>query len=391
MIYLDNAATTYPKPQPVLAAVHYASKNLGANPGRSGHTMSIAAAEEIYRSRKVLADFFHCDGPECVAFTLNCTYAINMVLKGVLKSGDHVVISCLEHNAVTRPLQAMIAKGISFTEVEVVPGDNNATVNAFRGALRSNTRLIVCTQASNVIGVRLPVERLAALGHEYGIPILVDCAQSAGVVPIHMQDAGIDYLCLPGHKGLYGPMGIGVLLTCKGESLQTLIEGGTGTSSISYEQPLEMPEHLESGTPNVAGIVGLRAGVQFVSQRGITNIFRHELALIQTLYDKLSTDKRIQLYTERPNETHFVPVLSFNIQGANSEEIGKKLSAFGFAVRAGLHCAPAAHRYLGTLEQGTVRICPSVFTKSEEIHRLVIAIKKLADTCEKKSDRNFKK
>ena len=141
----------------------------------------------------------------------------------------------------------------------------------------------------------------------------------------------------------------------------------------------------------MAGIVGLRAGVQFVSQRGITNIFRHELALVQTLYDKLSTDKRIQLYTERPNETHFVPVLSFNIQGANSEEIGKKLSAFGFAVRAGLHCAPAAHRYLGTLEQGTVRICPSVFTKSEEIHRLVIAIKKLADTCEKKSDRNFKK
>ena len=173
------------------------------------------------------------------------------------------------------------------------------------------------------------------------------------------------------------------MLTCKGESLQTLFEGGTGTSSISYEQPLEMPEHLESGTPNVAGIVGLRAGVQFVSQRGITNIFRHELALVQTLYDKLSTDKRIQLYTERPNETHFVPVLSFNIQGANSEEIGKKLSAFGFAVRAGLHCAHSAHRYLGTLEQGTVRICPSVFTKSEEIHRLVIAIKKLADTCEK--------
>lgn len=384
MIYLDNAATTYPKPQNVFNMVQYASRKWGANPGRSGHTMSMEAAEEMYRARQAVADFFHCDGPECVVFTLNCTHAINLVLKGILKSGDHVVASCLEHNAVTRPLYALSEKGISFTEAEVFPGDHDATVDSFRNALRTNTRLMVCTQASNVLGVRLPVERLAALAHQYGIPILVDCAQSAGVVPIDLQDSGIDFLCLPGHKGLYGPMGVGVLVTCKGEQLATMIEGGTGTSSISYEHPAEMPEHLESGTPNLSGIAGLRAGIGFVKGRGLERIFRHELSLVQTVYDRFARIPNIQLYTERPDWKYFVPVLSFNIKGVNSEEVGQKLNTMGFAVRAGLHCAPAAHRFLGTLEQGTVRVCPSVFTRPDEMNRFVMAVQKLAVFYEQK-------
>lgn len=384
MIYLDNAATTYPKPQSVLAAADYAAKKWGANPGRSGHAMSIGAAEEVYRARRAVAEFFHASGPECVVFTLNCTHAINLVIKGILNSGDHVVASCLEHNAVTRPLYALSEKGISFTEVQVSAGDHDATMDSFRSALRPNTRLLICTQASNVLGVRLPVERLAALAHQYGIPILVDCAQSAGVVPIDLADSGIDFLCLPGHKGLYGPMGVGVLVTCQGEQLSTVIEGGTGTSSISYEHPSEMPEHLESGTPNLSGIAGLRAGIGFVNAKGIERIFRHELLLVQTIYEHFSRDPRIQLYTERPNEKYFVPVLSFNIKGVNSEDIGQKLNTMGFAVRAGLHCAPAAHRFLGTLEQGTVRVCPSVFTRAEEINRFVMAVRKLVVFYEKR-------
>lgn len=212
MIYLDNAATTYPKPASVQNTVQIALKKYGANPGRAGHAMSLAAAEEIYRCRTAAADFFKAPGPECVAFTLNCTHAMNYVLKGLLKPGDHVVTSSLEHNAVMRPLQKLSENGVMFTVAKVFPGDNDATLNAFRNAIRENTKLIVCTHASNVWGIRLPVERIAALGHLYNIPIVVDCAQSAGVLPIDMAESGFDYLCVAGHKGLYGPMGTGMLV-----------------------------------------------------------------------------------------------------------------------------------------------------------------------------------
>lgn len=288
MIYLDNSATTFPKPPQVSMAMSRAMTKFGANPGRSGHAMSIAAAEEIFKCREAAASFFHADGPECVVFTLNCTQAINMVLKGYVKPGDHIVTSCLEHNAVSRPLQTMADRmHVTFTEVTVTPGDNDATVNAFRQALKPNTSLIVCTHASNVWGIRLPVERIASLGREYGIPILVDAAQSAGVLPIDLQDSGIDFLCTAGHKGLYGPMGTGILIAKNGEQLQTIIEGGTGTESAFYQQPTAMPEHLESGTPNLAGIAGLRAGIQFVQTKTVKRIYLHEMKLIQTLYHGL--------------------------------------------------------------------------------------------------------
>ena len=250
MIYFDNAATTFPKPRQVTNAVNNALNHYGANPGRSGHNMSIAGAEEIYRCRSAAADMFHAPGPECVIFTLNCTHAMNMVLKGLLRPGDHVVTSCLEHNAVMRPLHALAANDITFTAAQIFPGDNDATVNAFRNALQPNTKLIVCMQASNVWGIRLPVERIAALGKQYEIPIAIDCAQSAGVIPIDMQESGFDYLCIAGHKGLYGPMGTGMLITANGSQLSTILEGGTGTGSVSYVQPETMPDRFESGTPN---------------------------------------------------------------------------------------------------------------------------------------------
>lgn len=377
MIYLDNAATTYPKPPQVLRAASDAMKNYGANPGRAGHSMSMATAEELYRCRAAAAEFFHAPGPECVVFTLNCTHAMNFVLKGLLKSGDHVVTSNLEHNAVMRPLQALQSRGVTYTEAQVTPGDNDATVNAFRKALRANTKLIVCTHVSNVWGIRLPIERLAALSHEYGIPIAVDCAQSAGVLPIDMQEYQFDYLCVAAHKGLYAPMGMGMLITAQGASLATLIEGGTGTASISLEQPETMPDRLESGTVNVPGIAGLRAGIEFVKGKGTERILRHELSLVQALHRDLSKMQGVQLYTPEPVEPYFAPVLSFNLEGISSETVAQKLNASGIAVRAGLHCAPRAHESFGTLQQGAVRVCPSVFNNMNDIRAFSSAVMKI--------------
>ncbi|MCI1956489.1 MAG: aminotransferase class V-fold PLP-dependent enzyme [Oscillospiraceae bacterium] len=377
MIYLDNAATTYPKPQSVQRAVTEAFRRYGANPGRAGHSMAMAASEEIYRCRSAAADFFHAQGPECVAFTLNCTHAVNYVLKGLLRPGDHVVISCLEHNAVVRPVHALAENGVTFTEARVFPGDNDATVNAFRDAIQENTKLVLCTHASNVWGIRLPVGRIAALAHQYGIPMAVDSAQSAGVLPIHMEEDGIDYLCAAGHKGLYGPMGTGMLITSHGSGLATVIEGGTGTESMMPEQPSGMPERLESGTQNMPGIAGLRAGIEFVKKRGPEKIFLHEIRLLRSLHAALSSMEGVVLYTPAPDPKYFAPVLSFNLAGLPSETVGRELSRYGVAVRAGLHCAPAAHRFMGTLEIGAVRVCPSAFSTMADINGLIAALKKI--------------
>ncbi|MCI9273112.1 MAG: aminotransferase class V-fold PLP-dependent enzyme [Clostridiales bacterium] len=377
MIYLDNAATTYPKPAQVYRSVQSAMRKFGANPGRSGHKMSIDAAGEIFRCRSALASLVGAPGEECVIFTANCTEASNIVLKGLLKPGDHVVVSCMEHNAVMRPLQVLINKGVTCTQAQVYPGDNDATVNAFRNALNANTRLIVCMHASNVWGVRMPVERIAALGREYGIPMMVDAAQSAGVLPIDLKDSGIDYLTLAGHKSLYGPMGTGALITAKGDGLDTLIEGGTGTNSVSFDQPPSMPDRFESGTPNMPGIAGLRAGIEFVKAKKPEIIFRHESNLILYLYDNLSRINGVKLYMPRPDPRYFAPLLSFNIEGKSSETVGQMLDHNGIAVRSGLHCAPAAHKVCGTLETGAVRVCPSAFTRKEEIDQLIFTIRKI--------------
>lgn len=377
MIYLDNAATTYPKPQMVRESVFRAMTQYGANPGRSGYEMATRTAEKVYRCREDLANLFHTTGAECVAFTLNCTHAINMVIKGLLRAGDHVVVSSLEHNAVMRSLYALKEKGISYTAAQVYPCDNDATVESFRKAIKENTKLIFCLHASNVWGIRLPIERIAALAHAYDIPIAVDCAQSAGILNIDMQEAGIDYLCAPGHKGLYGPTGTGFLITTKGEKLQTIIEGGTGTQSADLAQPNLLPERFESGTINVPGIVGLHAGVQFVKRRGIESIFDHEMSYIQKLYDRLKDRKNIELYTPRPEKKYFAPVLSFNVIGMESETVGRILSEKGIAVRAGLHCAPSAHIAMGTIKKGTVRVSPSAFSHPKEIEEFWKVISKI--------------
>lgn len=378
MIYLDNSATSFPKPMSVNNAVSQAMKIYGANPGRSGHTMSKKSGLEIERTRKTVADFFGAHDIKNVAFTLNCTQAINMVIKGILKSGDHVIVSNLEHNAVMRPIRKLQKINyIDYTVAEVYPEDFDRTVDSFRNSINSKTSLIICTHASNVLGIRLPIERIAAMAKIYEIPILVDAAQSAGLLPINIKNMGIDYLCVAGHKALYGPMGTGMLITHSADKLDTIIEGGTGTNSLTFCHPKEMPQKFESGTPNMSGISGLRAGIEFVNKTKIQNIFNHEINLMSYLYDNLKQIKNIELYTSRPNHNFFVPVLSFNIKNYSSDEIGKILNNNNIEVRTGLHCAPTAHKYINTLERGTVRISPSVFNNKQEINKLINILKNI--------------
>lgn len=375
MIYLDNSATTYPKPQGVRQAMHRALVEYGANPGRSGYGMCLRTTQAVYECRKLAADFFGAAGPECILFQPSCTQALNLVLKGALKAGDHVVVSDLEHNAVMRPLTALASRGITYTVAKVVPGDNDATLESFRKALGPKTKLVVCTMASNVFGIRVPVERITALAHQYGVKVCVDAAQGAGLIPIHIGESGIDYLCCAGHKGLYGPMGTGLLVLREPEELLgTLVEGGTGTQSRNLQQPEEVPERYESGTQNVPGILGLGAGIEFVRRRGPERICREELQKLRYLHGRLSKMGKVTLYTPPPEEPWFVPVLSFNLDGVPSERTGEFLAKGGIAVRCGLHCAPLAHEKLGTLETGTVRVSPSVFTRKEDMDALVLRL-----------------
>lgn len=385
MIYFDNGATTFPKPQAVTRAVLNVMRDQGANPGRSGHKMSLKAAEIMYGCRKNAARLFGAPSPESIIFTQNCTQALNTVIHGILKPGDHAVISCLEHNAVARPLEALKSRGVTFSIAEAAENDDDKAIESFRRAIQKNTKLIICTGASNVSGVRLPVERLAAMCRIYNILFCLDAAQTAGVVPVSMTDSGIDFLCTAGHKGLYGPMGTGILAINSELLPGSLIQGGTGSLSASLAQPETLPDKYESGTPNLPGIAGLNEGIKFVIERGEERILRDEIQKAQRLYDGLSRIKGVRLYTARPSAQTHVPVVSFNIGDTDSEAVAALLDErFNIAVRAGLHCAPLAHRYYGTQEQGTVRAVLSVFTTPAQIEYFITSVNKIAKLIVKK-------
>ncbi len=365
MIYLDNAATTSPKPQIVKNNLSYAINNLVANPGRGGHNPSIKASEMVYSCRLASAQLFGLEKGEGVIFTSNCTHAINTVLKGLPLKGKKVVVSSLEHNAVMRPIYQLEKSGVKVEIAEVFFGDFDATLRSFERAIDNDTALVFCTHASNVNGAVLPIKEIGEMCKKKGVLFAVDGAQTAGVFPINMEEMNIDFLCVPGHKGLYGPMGTGMLLS-RGEIEYPLISGGTGSRSVDKEQPKEFPERLESGTLNVPGIAGLKGGLQFVKSKGIHTIRKHETSVSAYIYDNLSKMHHITLYTPRPDGIHFAPVFSFNVKGMHSSETASRLNSAGIAVRAGLHCAPSAHRRMGTLESGTVRISPSVFTTKNQ-------------------------
>lgn len=365
MMYWDNAATTWPKPLMVRSAVCKATALYGANPGRSGHRMSLSSAEQVYRSRQAVADFFGLSDPTGVVFTANCTAALNMVIHGVMQAGGSALVSDLEHNAVMRPM----ARYGRYQVVEWCR-DEEELIERFRRAMRPDTRLLVCTHASNVFGVTLPIRRLGELAHHYGVTFCVDAAQSAGVLSIDMEKDSIDYLCVAPHKGLYAPMGTGILLCRENTALTPLVYGGTGSHSLSLNQPEELPDRLESGTPNTSGICGIRQGVAFVQTRGREIIYAHEMRCLQRVYDCLRECSAVQFYTPRPELEENVPVMSLNVKNMPSEQVASLLDERGIAVRAGLHCAPAAHRHFGTLDMGTVRLAPSAFSTEEEAENI---------------------
>lgn len=370
MINFDNAATTGKKPQSVINAVNNALYRFSANPGRGGHNLSVFAAEAVYSAREKISRYFGASGADNVIFTSNCTAAVNYVLKGFLKPGDHIIISDLEHNAVVRPLQK-IDVGVSVAKVDLLSDDK--TVENFETLIKENTKMIFCTAASNVCGRALPIKKIGDICKKRNIAFGVDAAQMAGVRPINMRDMGIDFLCVAPHKGLYAPMGLGILIAQR-DIGNTLIEGGTGTNSISLYQPDIMPERYESGTINVPAIMGAAAGIDFVSGRA-RDAYNKEFEMVARLYDSLDKMSNITLYTPKIVKNLYMPVLSFNVKGKASEQTAAYLNSKGIAVRAGLHCAPNAHKKLKTIDGGTVRVSPSYYSTLSEIAYLIKILK----------------
>lgn len=377
MIYFDNAATTYPKPQEVIKTVNSALNLYGANPGRSGHDLSISAANQVYLCRDALNRFFNGFGAEYVSFFPNCTYALNSAIKGIIKKGEHIIISSLEHNSVLRPVHKLQEEGIAEYSVFKVGKNDYETVENFRKAFKSNTRLCVVTAVSNVFGNILPLKDLSAVAHENGAYFFVDGAQGAGVIELDMKKQGIDCLCLPGHKGLLGPMGTGALLH-KNLDFSTIIEGGTGTASFDFSQPETYPERLESGTLNVPCICGLRKGLEVVEKRGVKRIFAKERKICESVFNGLKEMPKVTLYQEDYDALHFAPLVSFNVKNLHSEQVSAYLNNSGIAVRGGYHCAPLAHISNKTESQGAVRISPSVFNQEKDIKILLNLLRKIA-------------
>lgn len=374
MIYLDNAATTWPKPRQVVEAMADAQQKYGANPGRGGHQMSMKAGEMVYDVREKVAEFFGCSTSERVVFTLNATMALNMALKGLLRPGDHVITSCIEHHAVSRPCAKLQQQGVQWSAAMVWAGDDQRTIREFERLIRPNTRLIVCNHASNVFGNVLPVAGIAQMAARHGIPVLVDASQSAGHVPIHMERAGIAVLCAAGHKGLYGPQGTGVLINAANLPMQTILEGGTGSLSAQMKQPDFWPDRMESGTVNVPGIVGLGEGVCFVQNLGVSTISQYVCSLRNHLVRELRQVPGVRVFDLPGANTG---VLSFQVENMDCEQVAQRLDEADIAVRAGLHCAPMAHRWAGTMEQGTVRVSPGVYSTNRDVERLVQVVKAL--------------
>ena len=379
MIYLDNSATTYPKPECVTQAVCNSFHKFGANSGRGAYEMAIDTTEQIYKCREKLADFFNADEIENVIFTYNCTTALNMAIKGLAKNNAHFIISDLEHNAVLRPLETLKQKGICNYSIAKVSVDDYQTLKNFKNEIQSNTVAIICTGASNVFGIIPPYKMLSNLAHKNKLLFVMDCSQIAGIVPIDMKNDDIDILCCAGHKGLLGPTGTGVLILNKDVQLDSIIEGGTGSNSISPMQPDILPDKFESGTPNVQGIIGLSCAVDFIKKTNIRKIYEHENLLLKYLYKNLKNYENIILYTDfLDTRQHLAPILSFNVKNMHSEDVAERLSDVGICVRAGLHCAPLAHKKFGTENTGTVRISPSIFTKKSDIDFLINSVIKIA-------------
>lgn len=371
-IYFDNAATSSPKPPEVLERVNAALTEFNANPGRSGHSVALSAAREVLSARERLASLMNAGEETNIAFAFNCTDALNLAIKGALRYGDHVITTQLEHNSVLRPINALAARGRISLSIVSPRADGFVDPEDIRASIRKNTRLIAVTHASNVTGAIQPVAAIGELARREGILYLIDGAQAIGATPVNVRALSCDLYAFPGHKSLLGPMGTGGLYIRPGVVLRTLREGGTGTDSESMLQPDERPERYESGTLNLPGIAGLGAGCAFVAKR-VSAIMSHERELTGALYEGLSAIRGAEIYSPR-EEAARAGIVSFNLPGMTSSDVADRLGRMGIAVRGGLHCAPGAHRFLGTLRRGAVRASVGYANTFEEVDAFLNAV-----------------
>lgn len=375
MIYFDNAATTYPKPSSVLASAVLAMKKYSFNSGRGGYKESIKAGEMIYSVREKVASMFGFE-PQNVAFTKNCTEALNMAIKGSVKSGDHIIISSLEHNSVSRVVEKLFDDGIIDYDIAKYSYNDDETVANFENLIKSNTTLVVCMHSSNAFGVTFPVAKIGKMCKLHGIRFVVDGAQGAGVADINVKRDNIDILCAPGHKCLLGAMGTGFIAVKDGLKLSTVEEGGTGSNSMSLKQPDFLPDRLEAGTLNNSGIVSLGKGIDYINSYGTEAIYNHELSLMQHTYKALENINDVVLYTPFPEQGKTMPIISFNFGNYSSEKTAAILAKNDICTRAGFHCTPLAHKHFGTTDRGTVRISFGMFNTYRDCDALINVVKK---------------
>ena len=379
MIYLDNAATSWPKPESVYQAMDSLMRHTGASPGRSGHLLSVTAARIIYETREALCQFLGIADPSHVVFTSNATEALNLAIRGLLHIGDHAITSSLEHNSVMRPLRALEKKGVEVSVVNCA-ADGSLDPGDIERAIRPYTKLVVLSHASNVVGTILPVAEVGRIAREHSIPLLVDAAQSAGCYPIDVEAMNIDLLAFSGHKSLFGPQGTGALYMRPGteSQLEPLKYGGTGSYSEYEHQPDFLPDKYESGTPNTVGLAGLGAGVRFVMQEGLSTIRQKEERLTRLLMEGLAAIPGVDIHGKsHPGER--VAIVSFNISGLTPSEVALQLEEdFRIMCRPGLHCSPVAHKTLGTFPRGSVRLSPGHFNSGHDIERTVEAVSQIA-------------
>jgi len=381
MYYLDNAATSFPKPVEVYDSMNLFIRESCANPGRSSHEMARNSASGVMRTREAAASLFNIDNPLRIGFTANATYALNMAIQGVLKKSDHVITTAMDHNSVLRPLYELKRKGlIDYTVIMPYNSYGAIDVYAVSKAVRSNTKLIVLTASSNVTGTIMPYEEIGEMARKKGIIYMIDGAQGAGVLPFDVKSMNISMLAFPGHKGLMGPQGTGGLYVNESVSLSPIIQGGTGSRSFETVQPVFMPDIIECGTLNTPGIIGLGAGIEFILKLGTDAILKRKEILLGKLYEGLAVHKKIKLYSTAENHKNS-GIIALIINGMDSSEIANLLDArYHIAARPGFHCAPLAHKALGTEKTGLLRLSLGYFNTFDEIQYTIDSIKEIAET-----------
>jgi cysteine desulfurase / selenocysteine lyase len=377
MNYLDNAATSYPKPPEVIAAMTSFLTTVGVGTGRGSHRLGLAANRTVYQARERIAELFHLPDSSRVIFTHSCTESLNLAVTGLLRPGDHLVTSSMEHNSLVRPLHRLATTGVAVTKV-ACDRDGFLDPRHVAAALRPETRLIALSHCSNVTGAIQPVAEIGALARSRGILFLLDGAQSAGYLPLDVTELSVDLLAAPGHKGLLGPQGTGFLYIAPGLELEPLLVGGTGGASSDPEQPKSSPERYESGTPNTPGIAGLSAGVDILLQRGVREIRRHELLLTGRLLEGVQSISGVTLHGPSDPQRR-VGVISLTLAGRDPSQVGFLLDQeFQIVVRVGLHCAPDAHRTIGTYPHGTIRVSPGYATTKADVDAFLHALRSIA-------------